>query len=263
VGDENANRIPKVKGIILAGGSGSRLYPLTRITNKHLLPVYNQPMIYYPIQLLVSAGIDRILIVTGGNHAGEFLPLLGNGSAFGLKHLDYTHQERPAGIADALGLARYFAADDSVAVVLGDNIFEFSIRPAVERFRAQGGGARILLSEVEHPEQYGVPVMTHGHITRIEEKPERPPSGYAVTGCYMYGPEVFSIVPTLEPSGRGELEITDVNNAFVARGAMEYEVVPGYWGDCGESFDSYLRVTNLVAAKGANKPLPVAEIAQR
>jgi len=252
-----------MKGIILAGGSGSRLYPLTRITNKHLLPVYNQPMIYYSIQLLVAAGIDRILVVTGGNHAGEFLPLLGNGSAFGLRLLDYTHQERPAGIADALGLARYFAADDAVAVVLGDNIFEFSIRPAVERFRAQGGGARILLSEVGHPEQYGVPVLKDGRIIRIEEKPERPSSQFAVTGCYLYGPEVFSIVPTLTPSGRGELEITDVNNAFVERGAMEYEIVPGYWGDCGESFESYLRVANLVAERGANNVLPVAEAAAR
>jgi glucose-1-phosphate thymidylyltransferase len=252
-----------MKGIILAGGSGSRLYPLTRITNKHLLPVYNQPMIYYSIQLLVAAGIDRILVVTGGNHAGEFLPLLGNGSAFGLKHLDYTHQERPAGIADALGLARYFADDDAVAVILGDNIFEFSIKPAVERFRAHAGGARIFLSEVAHPEQYGVPVMKDGRIIRIEEKPEHPSSGFAVTGCYLYGPEVFSIVPTLTPSGRGELEITDVNNAFVERGAMEYEILPGYWGDCGESFESYLRVTNLVAERGANKAAPLAEAAAR
>src|SRR5437016_4629888 len=208
-----------MKVIILAGGSGSRLYPLTRITNKHLLPVYDQPMIYYSIQLLVAAGIDRILIVTGGNHAGEFLPLLGNGGAFGLKHLDYTHQERPAGIADALGLARYFAAEDAVAVVLADNIFEFSIRPAVERFLAQDGGARILLSEVGRPEQYGVPVMNDGRLIRIDEKPQHPSSGFAVTGCYLYGPEVFSIVPTLTPSGRGELEITDVNNAFIERGA--------------------------------------------
>jgi glucose-1-phosphate thymidylyltransferase len=252
-----------MKGIILAGGSGSRLYPLTRITNKHLLPVYNQPMIYYSIHLLVAAGIDRILVVTGGNHAGEFLPLLGSGGAFGLKHLDYTHQERPAGIADALGLARYFADDDAVVVILGDNIFEFSIKPAVERFRAQAGGARILLSEVAHPEQYGVPVMKDGRIIRIEEKPEHPSSRFAVTGCYLYGPEVFSIVPTLTPSGRGELEITDVNNAFVERGAMEYEIVPGYWGDCGESFESYLRVTNLVAERGANKVLPLAEAATR
>ncbi|MDQ2911874.1 MAG: sugar phosphate nucleotidyltransferase [Chloroflexota bacterium] len=252
-----------MKGIILAGGSGSRLYPLTRITNKHLLPVYNQPMIYYPIQLLVSAGIDRILIVTGGNHAGEFLPLLGNGSAFGLKHIDYTHQERPAGIADALGLARYFAGDDSVAVILGDNIFESSIRPAVERFRQQRTGARIFLAEVEHPEQYGVPSFDDGRIVRIDEKPKQPASRYAVTGCYLYGPEVFSIVEHLKPSGRGELEITDVNNAFLERGTLEYEPVHGYWGDCGESFDSYLRVSNLVAQRGANKELPVAEAAAR
>lgn len=246
-----------MKGIILAGGSGSRLYPLTRITNKHLLPVYNQPMIYYPIQLLVAAGIDRILVVTGGNHSGEFLPLLGNGSAFGLRHIDYTHQERPAGIADALGLARYFADGDSVCVILGDNIFEWSIRPARERFESQGGGARVLLAEVEHPEQYGVAALRDGRIVRIEEKPARPDSRYAVTGCYLYDSDAFSIVETLKPSGRGELEITDVNNAYLGRGALHYEILKGYWGDCGESFDAYLHVSNLVAERGANKEVPV------
>jgi glucose-1-phosphate thymidylyltransferase len=243
-----------VKGVVLAGGSGSRLYPLTRITNKHLLPVYNQPMIYYPMQLLVAAGIDRILVVTGGNHAGEFLPLLGNGSAFGLKHVDYTYQERPAGIADALGLARHFVGDESLCVVLADNIYEYSIRSAVERFDAQSGGARVLLAQVERPEQYGVPVLAGDRIVRIEEKPKSSPSNYAVTGCYLYDNRVFDIVSNLEPSARGELEITDVNNAYIARGELQHEILTGYWADCGESFDSYLRANNLVAQHGANKP---------
>ncbi len=242
-----------MKGVILAGGSGSRLYPLTRITNKHLLPVYDKPMIYYPIQLLVSAGIDRILVVTGGNHAGEFLPLLGNGSAFGLKHLDYTYQEKAAGIADALALAHHFAAGDSVCVILADNIFEHSIRPSVDRFRAQGGGARILLAPVEHPEHYGVPRLSDGRITHIDEKPTDPGSRYAVTGCYLYDAGVFDLVPTLKPSARGELEITDVNNAYLERETLRYDVIDGYWADCGESFTSYLRANNLVASHGANK----------
>lgn len=242
-----------MRGVILAGGSGSRLYPLTRITNKHLLPVYSKPMIYYPIEQLVSAGIDRILIVTGGNHAGEFLPLLGNGSAFGLEHLDYTYQERPAGIADALGLARHFADGDSTCVVLADNVFEWSIRAAVTRYVAQGGGARIFLAPVEHPEQYGVPVIEGDQIVRIEEKPTTPAAGYAVTGCYLYDPGVYSIIDTLAPSQRGELEITDINNAYIARGELQHEILDGYWADCGESFDSYLRATILVAERGANK----------
>jgi len=249
-----------VKGIVLAGGSGSRLYPLTRITNKHLLPVYNQPMIYYPIQLLVAAGIDRILIVTGGNHAGEFLPLLGNGAAFGLKHIDYTYQERPAGIADALGLAEHFAADDDVCVLLADNIFEWSIRPSVDRFAKQGGGARVLIAKVDQPEHYGVPAFNGAHITRIEEKPKEPSSSFAVTGCYLYDRDVFKIVRTLVPSKRGELEITDVNNAYLARGELRHDVLEGYWADCGESFESYLAASNLVAERGANKVSPaVAE----
>ena len=245
-----------MKGVILAGGSGSRLYPLTRITNKHLLPVYDQPMIYYPIQLLVEAGIDRILIVTGGNHAGEFLPLLGNGSAFGLKHLDYTLQERAAGIADALGLAQHFAGGDDVCVMLADNIFEFSIRPTVERFEGQGGGARVLLTRVEHPEHYGVPLFKDGHIERIEEKPKTPASPYAVTGCYLYDNTVFELVKGLEPSTRGELEITDVNNSYLRRHRLEYDILEGYWADCGESFGSLLRANTLVAENGANKATP-------
>ena len=252
-----------MKGVILAGGTGSRLYPLTRITNKHLLPIYNQPMVYYPIQLLVSAGIERILVVTGGNHAGEFLPLLGNGSSFGLKHIDYTYQERPAGIADALGLARHFVGDDSICVVLADNIFEHSIRPTVERFNAQGGGARILLAEVEHPEQYGVPVFDGERIVGIEEKPKAPQSEFAVTGCYLYDNNVFEIVSNLAPSSRGELEITDVNNGYLARGELRHELLSGYWADCGESFDSYLRATKLVAEHGANKPIAASDPAAR
>jgi glucose-1-phosphate thymidylyltransferase len=233
---------------------------LTRITNKHLLPVYNQPMVYYPIQLLVAAGIERILLVTGGNHAGEFLPLLGNGSAFGLKHLDYTYQERAGGIADALALARHFVAGDRVCVVLADNIYEHSIAGTVARFEQQAAGARILLAEVDHPEQYGVPVYDGDRIVRIEEKPQQPASRYAVTGCYFYDSQVFEIVDGLAPSKRGELEITDVNNAYLARGLLEYDLVEGYWADCGESFDSYVRATNLTAERGANKPLPAAEI---
>jgi len=251
-----------VKGIILAGGSGSRLYPLTRITNKHLLPVYDQPMIYFAIQQLVGAGIDRILIVTGGNHAGEFLPLLGNGAAFGLKHLDYTYQEKPAGIADALALARHFVAGDEVCVVLGDNIFEHSIAPHAERFRQQGGGARVLVADVEHPEWYGVPTLRGGRIVRIEEKPSQPASRLAVAGCYFYDPDVFSVVETLVPSKRGELEITDVNNAYLEKELLQHDVVDGYWADCGESFASYLRAQNLVAERGANKTAAAGEKAR-
>ena len=243
-----------MKGIILAGGSGTRLYPLTRITNKHLLPVYDQPMIYFPIQQLVGAGIDRILIITGGNHAGEFLPLLGNGAAFGLNHLDYTHQEKAAGIADALALARHFADGEDVCVILGDNVFERSIAPHVERFQHQRRGARVLLAPVDHPEWYGVPTLEGARITGIEEKPKVPKSRYAVTGCYFYDARVFDIVQTLVPSKRGELEITDVNNAYLSKGELEHDVVEGYWADCGESFASYLRAQNLVAERGANRP---------
>jgi glucose-1-phosphate thymidylyltransferase len=242
-----------MRGIVLAGGSGSRLYPLTRITNKHLLPVYDQPMVYYSIQLMIGAGIDRILLVTGGNHAGEFLPLLGNGSAFGLKHLDYTYQERPAGIADALALAEHFAGNDDVCVLLADNIFECSIAPSVRRFSEQGGGARVLLAKVEHPEHYGVPTLDGSRILRITEKPAAPDSEYAVTGCYLYDHEVFDIVRTLVPSKRGEMEITDVNNAYLAKGRLRHDVIEGYWADCGESFDSYRAANELVAKRGANK----------
>ena len=210
-------------------------------------------MIYYPIQLLVAAGIERVLVVTGGNHAGEFLPLLGNGSAFGLKHIDYAYQERPGGIADALGLARHFAAGEDVCVILADNVFEYSIRETFDRFARQGGGARVLLSQMDHPEQYGVPVFAGERVARIDEKPATPESSFAVTGCYLYDRGVFDIVDRLTPSGRGELEITDVNNAYIARDQLHYDVVKGFWVDCGESFDAYLRAQNLVAERGANK----------
>ncbi len=244
-----------MKGVILAGGYGTRLAPLTRITNKHLLPVYDRPMIYHAIECLVAAGLDQILVVTGGNHAGEFLPLLGNGSQFGLKHLDYTFQERAGGIAEALGLAAHFVADDDVCVLLADNIFEFSLRGAVERFGMQGGGARLLLAEVEHAEQYGVARFDAEKLVEIVEKPAQPPSQLAVAGCYLYDRSVFDVVSSLAPSGRGELEITDVNNAFLLRGTLQWERVAGYWADCGESIDALLAVQQLVARNGANKPL--------
>lgn len=242
-----------MKGVILAGGFGTRLAPLTRITNKHLLPVYDRPMIYHAIECLAGAGIERILVVTGGNHAGEFLPLLGNGAQFGLRHLDYTHQEKPGGIAEALGLAAHFVADDDVCVLLADNIFEYTIRGAAERFAAQGGGARVLLAPVDHPEQYGVVRFDGDRLAEIMEKPSLPPSRLAVTGCYFYDNTVFEIVNTLRPSGRGELEITDVNNTYVARATLHWERIEGYWADCGESIDALLAVQQLVKERGANK----------
>jgi glucose-1-phosphate thymidylyltransferase len=243
-----------VKGIILAGGTGSRLEPLTRITNKHLLPVYDRPMIYFAIQQLVGAGIDRIMVVTGGSHAGEFLRLLGNGSAFGLKHLDYAYQEKAGGIAEALGLCEWFAAGDPVAVLLGDNIFERSIAPVVARFRERPEGARLLLAEVENPAAYGVAELDGDRIVRIIEKPQRPPSKLIVTGLYLYEPSVFGMVKTLKPSGRGELEITDVNNRFIEQGKAAFDRADGYWADCGESIEMLFRASRLVAERGANKP---------
>lgn len=210
-------------------------------------------MIYFAIEALVAAGIDRILLVTGGNNAGDFLPLLGNGAQFGLRDIDYTYQARPSGIADALGLAIHFAGGESICVMLADNIYEYSIAGSVARFEAQGGGARVLLAEVDEPQHYGVPAFDHGTIIRIDEKPQSPASRSIVTGCYFYDTKVFEIVRTLRPSARGELEITDVNNAYVARGALQHETVPGYWADCGESLNSYRRAFDLVAERGANK----------
>jgi len=242
-----------MKGVILAGGTGSRLYPLTKITNKHLLPVYDRPMIYYPIEALVKAGIRDILIVTGGNHAGEFLKLLGNGAEFGLKHINYTYQEGAGGIAEALGLAEHFAAGEKIVVFLGDNIIEKNIISAVESFRQQERGAKILLKEVENPQEYGIAELEGNRIIRIEEKPQHPRSNLAVIGIYMYDNEVFDIIKTLKPSRRGELEITDVNNHYIREGTMTYELLDGWWGDAGESIDALLRVSNLVARTGANR----------
>ncbi len=241
-----------MKGIILAGGLGTRLYPLTKVTNKHLLPVYDKPMIYYPIQSLINAGIRDILLVTGGNNAGDFLRLLGNGADFGLEHINYTYQDGEGGIAEALGLARYFAGDDRICVVLGDNIIEKNFIAAVEAFEKQESGARILLKEVPDPERFGVPVLEGEKVLRIEEKPSEPKSNYAVTGIYMYDNSVFDIIAGLKPSQRGELEITDVNNAYIERGELVWDVLEGWWTDAG-TFESLLRANRLVAETGANR----------
>ena len=237
-----------MKGVVLAGGLGTRLHPLTKVTNKHLLPIYNKPMIYYPIETLVNAGISEILIVTGGNNAGEFLRLLGNGKAFGLKHLDYTYQEGEGGIAEALGLAEHFADDGSIVVILGDNIIEGDIREAVESFKKQGEGAKILLKEVKDPERFGVAELQNDRIVNIEEKPKRPKSSYAVTGIYMYDSKVFQIIKGLEPSKRGELEITDVNNTYIHNGEMSFDILEGWWTDAG-TFESLFRANALTARK--------------
>jgi glucose-1-phosphate thymidylyltransferase len=240
-----------MKGVVLAGGLGSRLNPLTKVTNKHLLPVFNQPMIYYPINTLVNAGIDDIMIVTGGNSAGDFLKLLGNGKHFGLKHLNYTYQEGEGGIADALSLVEHFADDEPICVILGDNIIEGNIRKATEDYRKQGSGAKILLKEVDDPQRFGVPEIEGEHVLRIEEKPENPKSDFAVIGIYFYDSRVFDIIRTLKPSERNELEITDVNNDYINRGAMTWNELEGWWTDAG-TFDSLLHATNLVAKTGAN-----------
>ena len=235
-----------MKGVVLAGGTGSRLYPLTKITNKHLLPIYDKPMIFYPIQMLVEAGICDILIVTGGRNAGDFLRLLGNGKQFGLSHLNYTYQEGEGGIAEALSLAEHFADGQKICVVLGDNLIEGSIRQAVEEFQRQERGARILLKEVPDAERFGVAIIEGDRIVRIEEKPKHPKSRYAVTGIYMYDDSVFDKIRRLVPSARGELEITDVNNMYIAEGAMTFSFLEGWWTDAG-TFDSLLRAANLVA----------------
>jgi glucose-1-phosphate thymidylyltransferase len=244
-----------MKGVVLAGGLGSRLRPLTSVTNKHLLPVYNQPMIYYPIQTLVNAGITDIMIVTGGNSAGDFLKLLGNGKAFGLKHLNYTYQEGEGGIAAALALVEHFAGSDSICVVLGDNIIQGDIRAAADSYRAQDRGAKILLKQVADPQRFGVPELDGKRVVRIEEKPRQPKSEYAVIGIYMYDARVFEIIKTLKPSGRGELEITDVNNAYIERGEMTWDELEGWWSDAG-TFESLLHASNLVAETGANNQEP-------
>jgi len=241
-----------MKGVVLAGGLGTRLRPLTVVTNKHLLPVYDQPMIYYPIQALVNAGIKDIMIVTGGNSAGDFLKLLGNGKTFGLKHLNYAYQEGEGGIAQALALVEHFAAGQPICVVLGDNIIENNISKAVRAYRHQGGGAKILLKQVADPQRFGVPELDGRRVLRIEEKPATPKSAYAVIGIYMYDTEVFDIIRTLKPSARGELEITDVNNAYIERDEMSWDELEGWWTDAG-TFESLLHASVLVAQTGANK----------
>jgi glucose-1-phosphate thymidylyltransferase len=238
-----------MKGIVLAGGTGSRLFPLTKITNKHLLPIYDKPMIYYPIQTLVDAGITDIMVVTGGKNSGDFLRLLANGKHFGLKHIAYTYQEGEGGIADALNLCEHFADGQEICVVLGDNIIEKNIRSAVDSFRAQGKGSRILLKEVTDAERFGVAEFDGDrgdHIVGIEEKPAHPKSNYAVTGIYMYDATVFEKIHTCKPSGRNELEITDVNNAYIREGTMAFSFLDGWWTDAG-TFESLLRAANLVA----------------
>ncbi|MFQ5603733.1 MAG: sugar phosphate nucleotidyltransferase [bacterium] len=236
-----------MKGIVLAGGLGSRLHPLTRITNKHLLPIYKKPMIFYPIEMLVAAGIRDIMVVTGGNSAGEFLRLIGNGEDFGLSQINYAYQKGEGGIAEALGLAREFVGDEKLVVVLGDNILQHGIKKGVAAFSHQKQGGRIFLSAVEHPWEYGVAELHGNKIKRIVEKPKDPPTNLAVIGVYMYPPNVFEIIKTLQPSARGELEITDVNNAYIERGEMEFEILDGWWLDAGENHEALLKANMVVA----------------
>ena len=246
-----------MKGVILAGGTGSRLHPLTRITNKHLLPIYDRPMISYAIEALVGSGVGEIMLVTGGTHAGEFLRLLGNGNEYGIERLSYAYQERAGGIAEALGLAERFVGEDRCVVLLADNVFERSIRPCVEAFRRQKAGARVVLSreaDPEHLRHLGVAQFDGNHrIERIIEKPDSPPSEFAVTGVYFYDTSVWQVLRELEPSGRGELEITDVNNWYLKQSLMEYDVLDGFWGDAGESIQAYYAVNDFVRAHGTNR----------
>lgn len=242
-----------MKGVILAGGLGSRLAPCTKVTNKHLLPVYDRPMIYYPIQTLLNAGITDIMLVTGGQFAGDFLKLLGNGKDFGLKHFNYTYQEGEGGIADALSLCEYFVSGQPVCVVLGDNIIERNINQAVSKFKAAGNkGATILLKEVPDPQRFGVAEIVNNKITKIVEKPKNPLSNFAVTGFYIYDNQVFNFIKKLKPSQRGELEITDVNNMYLEQDQLTYDVLEGWWTDAG-TFQSLRKAGNLVAETGANK----------
>jgi glucose-1-phosphate thymidylyltransferase len=244
-----------MKGVILAGGSGTRLHPLTRITNKHLLPIYDRPMVTYAIEALVGAGVTELMLVTGGTHAGEFFRLLGNGHEWGIDRLFYAYQEKPGGIAEALGLTERYVERDQVVVMLADNVIESSLRGPVDNFRAQEHGARILLAREDDPEHLrhlGVPELDDdGRVTRIVEKPENPPSEFAVTGIYFYDETVWDVLPTLQPSGRGELEITDVNNWYVERGEMQYDILDGFWGDAGESIDAYYAVNDFVRGSRA------------
>lgn len=241
-----------MKGVITAGGMGTRLDPMTRVTNKHLLPVYDRPMIFYPIETLAQAGIDEIMVITGGNHAGDFLPLLGDGKEFGIKRLHYTFQREPGGIAQALALTEDFVSGDRVVVILGDNIVEKSIIQYVDAFRKQESGAKILLKEVGHPECYGVPTIENNKISTITEKPKHPASPYAVVGIYMYDERVFEIIKYQKPSARGEMEITDVNNFYLNEGSLTFDILDGWWADCGETRESLHEAGCLIAATGAN-----------
>jgi glucose-1-phosphate thymidylyltransferase len=237
-----------MKGVILAGGLGTRLRPLTNITNKHLLPVYDQPMIYYPIQTLVSSGVDEVMLVTGGNSAGDFLRLLGDGSQFGLRTLNYAYQVREGGIAEAIGLTRTFVGRDKFVVILGDNILEKSIEPWVRKFQEQPEGARVLLKEVSNPRDYGVAELDGSRVISIVEKPAEPRSNFAVIGLYMYDGFAFEFIDRLQPSGRGELEVTDLNNAYLAKGLLHADVLDGWWCDSGSSIDGYLDANVKVAS---------------
>ncbi|MFA6305915.1 MAG: sugar phosphate nucleotidyltransferase [Candidatus Gracilibacteria bacterium] len=234
-----------MRGIILAGGTGSRLYPLTRVTNKHLLPVYNKPMVYYPLYAMKSAGITNVLIVSGKGFSGSFLELLGSGANVGMK-ISYEVQEEAGGIAQALSLAENFANNEKVVVILGDNIFEDDLKEAVDEFKSVPRGARIFLKEVKNPQAYGVADVKDGEVKTIVEKPKNPPSNLAVTGCYMYDPQVFDVIKGLKPSNRNELEITDVNNFYLEQGTLKHSILTGFWGDCGESFDSLMDAGKLV-----------------
>jgi glucose-1-phosphate thymidylyltransferase len=242
-----------MKGVILAGGTGSRLNPLTKVTNKHLLPIYNKPMIYYPLECMAKAGIEEVMVVTGGNNAGDFIRLLGNGREFGFKDLNYTYQDGAGGIAQALGLTEHFAGGDSICLILGDNIVEYSIKEHAKRFRHQGQGAKILLSQVKNPKAYGIAELDGERVTKIIEKPTEPKGNWAVIGIYFYDGHVYDMVKKLRPSARGELEITDVNNAYIDRGEMSADKINGWWGDGGENIDFYLQACNMVAKTGANK----------
>jgi len=242
-----------MKGIVLAGGLGTRLSPLTKITNKHLLPVYDKPMIYYPISTLVEAGIKEIMVVTGGNNAGDFLKLLGNGSEFGLKHINFTYQAQEGGIAEAVGLCEYFSEGEKVVIILGDNILLGSIKAAVKQFEKQAEGAVVFLKKVANPSEYGVAEIKNKKITNIIEKPKKPKTDLAVIGVYMYDNRVFDIVKTLKPSKRGELEITDVNNKYIKDGQMRYEILKGRWADAGESIEKYNETINFVRKYGKIK----------
>lgn len=242
-----------MKGVVLAGGFGTRLLPLTKVTNKHLLPVYDKPLIYYPIQTLVNAGIREVMVVTGGNNPGDFLKLLGNGKDFDLKELNYAYQEGAGGIAEALGLAEDFSDGEKIIVILGDNIIEKNILKAKQDFEKQARGAKIMLKEVPEPQHFGVPQLNGKQVIRIEEKPKKPKSKYAVIGIYMYDNQVFDIVQTLERSDRGELEITDVNNRYIEQGTMTWEELDGWWIDAGSSHEHLYKATQLVVETGANK----------